>query len=143
VVSASAAVEALIGTPLGRAVRAQMRGCELHSPAHLDAEVLSALGRLNRAGALRAKSVISALSEVAAARSRDTISLGCLRVPGPPGNGCVSWTLCTSSWTNSLEATLLTTDARLARQSATAELVAEPSSGWPTAAPARTRSHLQ
>ncbi len=63
-------VEALLGTDLGREVRTRMRGHELHAPAHMDAEVLSALGRLNRAGEIDQASVESALQEFAAAPVR-------------------------------------------------------------------------
>ena len=41
-----------------------MRGHELHAPAHLDAEVLSALGRLHRAQKLEEASVTMALREL-------------------------------------------------------------------------------
>ena len=128
VVDASAALEALIGTPLGRAVRARMRGCELHSPAHLDAEVLPALGRLNRAGALRAKSVTSALSELAIAPIARHHLAGLLAGAWAGRERLRLVDALYVELANSLEATLLTTDARLARQSATAELVSEPSS---------------
>lgn len=57
VVDASAMVEALVGTRLGGATRTRLRGCELHAPAHLDTEVLSALGRLHRAGDVDADTV--------------------------------------------------------------------------------------
>ena len=67
---ASVVVEALIGTDLGGEVRARMRGCRLHAPAHLDAEVLSALGRLYRAGDLRRSAVAAALTELAGAPIR-------------------------------------------------------------------------
>lgn len=70
VVDASAMVEVLLGTRLGIGVRARMRGRELHAPAHLDAEVLSAFGRLHRAGALAALNVEAALKELAAAPIR-------------------------------------------------------------------------
>jgi predicted nucleic acid-binding protein len=46
VVDASAMVDALAGTPLGPAVTDRLRDHTLHAPARLDAEVLSALGRL-------------------------------------------------------------------------------------------------
>ena len=61
VLDASALVEALLATPTGRAVTTRLRGCELHAPAHLDAEVLSALGRLQRAGALGPRDVATRL----------------------------------------------------------------------------------
>ena len=51
VVDASALVEFLLGTEYGRRVGAELRRFRaLHAPAHLDAEVLSALGRLHRTG---------------------------------------------------------------------------------------------
>ena len=52
VVDASAMVDLLLGTSLGAAVADRLRGEQLHAPAHFDAEVLSALGRLHRAGSL-------------------------------------------------------------------------------------------
>jgi predicted nucleic acid-binding protein len=67
VVDASALVEALLGTGLGVKVRARMRGRQLHAPAHMDAEVLSALGRLHRAGELQEAAVTESLAELAAA----------------------------------------------------------------------------
>jgi predicted nucleic acid-binding protein len=48
VVDASAMVDLLVGSAVSAAVRQRLRGCELHTPAHFDAEVLSALGRLVR-----------------------------------------------------------------------------------------------
>ena len=50
VIDASAMVDLLVGSPVAAAVAERLRGQELHAPAHFDAEVLSALGRLNRAG---------------------------------------------------------------------------------------------
>jgi predicted nucleic acid-binding protein len=67
VVDASAMVDALIGTPVGPAVIARLRGHRLHAPAHFDAEVLSALGRLQRAGALSERQVRDRLGRLAAA----------------------------------------------------------------------------
>ena len=64
---ASALVEALVGTDLGMAVRGRMRGRILHAPAHLDAEVLSALGRLHRSGELADHLVAAMLDELASA----------------------------------------------------------------------------
>lgn len=45
-------------------MKGHLRGHRLHAPAHLDAEVLSALGRLHRAGLLSEDDVELALSEV-------------------------------------------------------------------------------
>jgi len=57
IVDASAVVDMLIDGPSAGAVRDRLRRNELHAPAHLDIEVLSALGRLHRAGQLSATQV--------------------------------------------------------------------------------------
>jgi predicted nucleic acid-binding protein len=123
VLDASAAVEALLGSITGLAVRQRMRATQLHTPAHLDAEVLSALGRLHRAGDVPAGVVTTGLTELATAPI--------VRHPLPG--------LLPSAWqmrdqlrlvdalyvalSEQLGARLLTTDARLARGSGSAELV--------------------
>ena len=61
VLDASALVDLLLGNEVGGAVRRRIAGHVLHAPAHVDAEVLSALGRLHRAGDLEAGSVESTL----------------------------------------------------------------------------------
>jgi predicted nucleic acid-binding protein len=125
VVDASAVVEALLGTDLGVQARARMRGRGLHAPAHLDAEILSALGRLFRASRLAESAVVAALEELAKAP-----------IQRHPLSGLLS-----GAWTrrenhrlvdglyvelaDALAATILTTDARLARSGARAELVSD------------------
>lgn len=120
-------VEALLGTAAGTAVRARMRGCELHAPAHLDAEVLSALGRLHRAGELAATAAAAAVAEVATAPihrhplarllsgawdAREELRLvDALYVELASSLGSLP---------------LLTTDRRLARASVFTELIEEP-----------------
>lgn len=54
VLDASALVDLLVQNDLGRAVQARVSGHLLHAPSHLDAEVLSALGRIHRSGELGA-----------------------------------------------------------------------------------------
>ena len=123
VIDASAVVEALLGSAVGLAVRRRMRGSELHAPAHLDAEVLSAVGRLHRAGDLPAGAVTVALRELACApiarhglagllndawQSRDRLRLV----------DALYIALCEQHGTR-----LLTTDGRLVRESQFAELV--------------------
>lgn len=61
VVDASAMVDLLLGNEIGMAVAARLNGADMHAPAHLDAEVLSALGRLHRDGRLAVKQVRSRL----------------------------------------------------------------------------------
>jgi len=65
VVDASAFVDFLLGNDVGEAVGRRMRGCALHAPAHIDAEVLSALGRLHRGGLLSAGDVGERLAALA------------------------------------------------------------------------------
>ena len=52
IIDASAMVDYLVGTTVGQSVEGRLRGSEVHVPAHFDGEVLSALGRLHRAGRL-------------------------------------------------------------------------------------------
>jgi predicted nucleic acid-binding protein len=67
VLDAAAFVDLLLGNPLGAAVRRRLAGESMHAPGHIDAEVLSALGRLNRAGALDDDTVTQLLGRVVAA----------------------------------------------------------------------------
>ncbi len=67
VVDASALVDLLLGNALGQAVHRRIEGQGLHVPAHADAEVLSALGRLQRADAVGADAVETMLTRLAAA----------------------------------------------------------------------------
>ncbi|WP_028924456.1 type II toxin-antitoxin system VapC family toxin [Pseudonocardia acaciae] len=64
VVDASVLVDLLARTPKAPAALRRLRGTVLHTPAHLDAEVLSALGRLHRAGALSAPDVSTGVSRL-------------------------------------------------------------------------------
>jgi len=67
VVDASVIVDLLARTSRARAVGDRLRGSTWHAPAHVDAEVLSALGRLERAGRLddvEAADGLLALSEL-------------------------------------------------------------------------------
>lgn len=122
VVDASAFVDLLLGNEVGDAVGRRLRGCSLHAPAHLDAEVLSALGRLERAGQVRASDVATRLDLLASAPVE--------RHPLPP--------LLAGAWrrrhnirlvdavhvefAHHLGFRLLTTDGRLAEASSVAEL---------------------
>ncbi len=67
VVDASALVDLLLDNDLSGAVRRRIAGHALHTPAHIDAEVLSALGRLHPAGDLGADTVESKLIELTVA----------------------------------------------------------------------------
>lgn len=124
VLDASALVEALIGTELGARVRGRMRGCRLHAPAHLDAEVLSALGRLHRAGELDQTAATGALEELASAPIRRhplaSLLTGAWR---RRENQRLVDALYAELAATLGTAVLLTTDARLARADGRAELI--------------------
>jgi predicted nucleic acid-binding protein len=64
VIDASALVEVLRGSERGQRVAETMRGASLAAPAHLDAEVLSAIGRLVRAVTLSDAMVERALKQL-------------------------------------------------------------------------------
>ena len=67
IVDASAMVELLLGAGRATAIQNRLRGHDLHVPAHFDAEVLSALGRLERSGHLPASEAEARLDRVSAA----------------------------------------------------------------------------
>ena len=123
IVDASAMVDLLIGSSAGVRVSARLRGHELHVPAHFDAEVLSALGRLQRAGHIGVDRVAAALERlVAAPLERDPL--------GPLLDG--AWgrrhnlrlvDALYAELAHQLGAIIVTTDSRLAAASNSAELV--------------------
>ena len=65
VVDASALVDVLVGSAYAAAVRARLQDTVWHAPAHLDAEVLSALGRLCRSRQLEPADVDERLALLA------------------------------------------------------------------------------
>ena len=124
VVDASAFVEALLGTAIGVTVRARMRRHQLHAPAHLDAEVLAALGRLHRAGELPDATVTGALVELSAAPIRRHPLASLLAGAWERrANQRLVDALYTELASSLGTATLITTDARLARSDDHAELI--------------------
>lgn len=71
VLDASVLVDLLAGTDRAERVRARLAGTVMHAPAHLDVEVVSALGRLERGNVLdpaRAAAALSALRAVPVTR---------------------------------------------------------------------------
>ncbi len=68
VLDASAMIDLLLGAPSAATIRLRLLSSQLHAPAHFDAEVLTALGRLNRAGHLPAAMVSALLPRVENAR---------------------------------------------------------------------------
>lgn len=123
VIDASAVVDLLLGGVRGAAVQSRLRGVALCAPAHLDAEVLSALGRLNRTGQVSTQDVAQRIRTLAAAPVQ--------RHPLPellPG----AWRRRTNlalldalyvELAARLQVPLVTTDRRVAREASTAEYV--------------------
>ncbi|MFP5450796.1 MAG: type II toxin-antitoxin system VapC family toxin [Thermoleophilia bacterium] len=115
VVDASAVVEAVIGTPAGDVMSGRMAmGDAVGAPAHMPAEVVQVLRRLERARVLGPERALEAVSD-----------LGALRVSLYSSNSLLDriWTLrhAMSAYdaayvalAEALEATLITRDRRLA-----------------------------
>jgi predicted nucleic acid-binding protein len=115
VVDASAVIELLRRTTIGRRVAATLRSATMTAPADLDAEVLSALARLSRDNPVETRTVAGRLRELA----RAPIT----RYPCRPLLAS-AWALRDNiavrdalyvSLAQRLEAPLVTADARLAR----------------------------
>ena len=70
VVDASAMVDLLLGTDEAAAVAAAVTGRTMAAPAHLDAEVTSALGRLHRSGVLGDDATLARIERLATAPIR-------------------------------------------------------------------------
>ncbi len=115
VVDACALVDLLLGSEHGRLVGGVLDGFDaLHAPAHVDAEVLSALGRLQRAGSIRVGVVSSRLEALARAplerHALPALLLGAWRRRGRLRLVDALYV----ELADTLGATLVTTDARLA-----------------------------
>ncbi len=123
VLDASALVEALLGTALGLRVRSRLRGCELHAPAHLDAEVLSVLGQLNRAGDLDAPTATTALGELATAPITRHPLAGLVADAWAARDRLRLVDALYAELSTTLGAVLVTSDAPLSRAFGSAELV--------------------
>lgn len=67
VLDASAMVAMLVNRRAAASIASRLRGCEVHVPAHFDAEVLSALGRIHRAADISDRDVSEHLGTLAAA----------------------------------------------------------------------------
>lgn len=117
-------VEALLGTALGGDARGRMRGLALHAPAHFDAEVLSALGRLHRAGEIDETAVATALEQLATAPVRRHPLVDLLEGAWTRRDNQRLTDALYVELAESLALGLLTTDARLARSCECARLIA-------------------
>ena len=102
-VDASALLDLLFGGPLRDAVATRLAGHGIHGPAHLDAERLLALGRLNRAGDLVVATVEQLLTRLADAPITRHPVNELITARGRGATTRDSWTPSTSNWlTNSV-----------------------------------------
>ena len=123
VVDASAVVELLLGGTRGVAIGDRLRGQALHAPAHLDAEVLSAFGRLHRAGHISARIVSQRVRALSAAPiQRHALPQLLAGAWGRRANLSLLDALYVEL-ADRLDVGLLTTDRRLARGTSKAEYV--------------------
>jgi len=122
VLDASAWVDLLLGGDLGQSVKQRVTDHNLHAPAHIDIEMLSAFGRLRRAGDL----------------TEDEVSARLARAQHTPIRRHLLADLTTGAWSRQaglrisdafyvelatmLGVVLITTDRRLARATAVAEV---------------------
>jgi predicted nucleic acid-binding protein len=123
VLDASALIDLLLAGPVGRAVAARIDGRLLHAPAHLDAEVLSGLGRLQRAGRLNAQTVRDQLDVVGAAPLQRHPVAGLLLGAWARRERVRLADALYVELAAELDVPLVTTDARLGRAVAIADVV--------------------
>ena len=123
VLDAAAWVDLLLGEALSKRVADRLEGYSLHAPAHIDLELLSAFGRIERSGALAPAEVDARLREARdfPIRRHDLADLA---------DG--AWRRRASLWISDalyvelavhLDVALITTDHRLARATPQAEVV--------------------
>lgn len=123
VVDAAALVDLLADTEYAAAVAARLRDTRLHAPALLDAEVLSALGRLHRAGELAASDVEAGLTRLGTVPLTRHLLPGLLSGAwGQRGKLRLTDALYVELATQ-LHAPVVTTDHRLARSCPLAEAI--------------------
>lgn len=118
-------VDFLVDTPLAKSVGERTAGTEIHVPAHFDAEVLSALGRLHRADALTEKQVAERVELAAAAPFRRHLLTPLLSGAWQLHHNVRLVDALYVELGVQLEAAILTTDARMAAANPIAELISE------------------
>ena len=126
VVDASAMVDYLVGTDVGHHVESRLKGSEAHVPAHFDAEVLSALGRLHRAGILTAAQVEERVELTSAAPMQRHHLAPLLYGAWLRRHNLRLVDALYVELATALDATLITTDSGLASASARTELITAP-----------------
>ncbi len=123
IVDASAMVDLFVGSPHGVAIRARLRGHDLHVPAHFDAEVFSVLGRLERAGTLTASQVKARIERLEAAPMNRHLLAPLLSGAWKRRHNLRLVDALYVELAHQLETSIITTDAGLAAASSAAELI--------------------
>jgi predicted nucleic acid-binding protein len=123
ILDASAMVDLLVGSPHGVAIVVRLRGYDLHVPAHFDAEVFSALGRLERSGDLTADQVEERIERLEAAPFRRHLLAPLLSGAWRRRHNLRLVDALYVELASQLDSTIITTDAGLAAASPAAELV--------------------
>jgi predicted nucleic acid-binding protein len=125
VVDASAIVDMLLGAPTASKIVEALAEENLHAPAHLDLEVMSALARLERSGTVPPRESVEMLSE-----------FNSMPVERHPlaGMRAEVWQMRNQLWVSDafyvalagqLQTVVLTTDARLARATSVALFIGD------------------
>jgi len=123
IVDASAMVDLLVGSPQSALIQGRLRGSEIHVPAHFDAEVFSALGRLQRSGHLTTRQVSSRVKRLSAAPFRRHFLMSLLDGAWRRRHNLRLVDALYVELATQMDAPVITTDAGLAAASSSAELV--------------------
>ncbi|WP_233608127.1 type II toxin-antitoxin system VapC family toxin [Nocardia stercoris] len=114
-IDASCLVDLLANTDLAAQVRDRIAQTVMHAPAHVDLEVLSALGRLGRAGTLSDEEVEVALGRLARAPIQRHLPVNLIRGAWQRRANIRFADAIYVELSDQLGVPLLTTDFRLAR----------------------------
>jgi predicted nucleic acid-binding protein len=125
IVDASAMVDLLVGSGPAGTIEARLRGHELHVPAHFDAEVLSTLAHLQRAGHITDRQAKARLQRVAAAPIQRHLLAPLLAGAWKLRDNVRLVDALYVELASQLDASVVTTDAGLAAASPVVDLVAD------------------
>lgn len=123
VLDASAMVDLLVGSPEGRRVGKRLAGADVSVPAHFEAEVLSALGRLTRSDVLTDAQASERVALAAAAPYERRPVAPLLALAWSRRHNLRLVDALYVELATQLEAQLVTTDSGLARAAANVELI--------------------
>lgn len=123
VIDASAMVDYLVDSPLAARVGDRIRDSEVLVPAHFDAEVLSALGRLQRGGELSEAQVEARVALTAQAPFHRHLLAPLLEGAWARHHNVRLVDALYIELANQLGATIVTTDSGMSTASASAELI--------------------